>query len=215
MPRVRTRLGMWTTLLVGLALAITGAALAGLVMAEDPARGRAILAVAATDLAAGREPALSLGLAAGLDWRTAAAVTSTVEVTLLFIGFPFLVLAGDWIREKPWAQRMFAKAEARARRRPNSGVVALGALTLAPFIPVGALTSVLVGEVLRLPRTRLLFGLAIANILANIAFGYATAVAIGLFANPALIAALAAGLLILAAVVGGWLASRREREAPA
>ena len=205
--RASHRVDLWIALVLGIGLAVGGAVAALLYAGDDARRAQVLLAVVGAELATGREPALSIGLAAGMDWVTAATITTTIELVLLLVGYPFIVLAGDWVRERRAVKRLFARAEARARRKPNAGVVMLGALTLAPFVPVGALTSVLVGELLRLPSRYLLPVLATALVLANIATAYATSRLISLFPHPELVAAGMTALLLVGAGVA-WLVHR-------
>ncbi|HWH08068.1 MAG TPA: hypothetical protein VNX21_02645 [Candidatus Thermoplasmatota archaeon] len=186
---------LWTLFGLGLLLA---AALAAWV-AGAPDRER-LAVVAATELAAGREAALSTGLALNVPWARAAALTTGIEWSMLLVGAPLLVLGGDWLRERPWVRRRLARAEAFARERPRTGVLALAALTLTPFLPVGALTSVLIGEVLALPLRLLLPALALAELAANFGFAFLASHALGLLPDPRLGAALMAGALLLAAL---------------
>lgn len=200
---------LWTLLALGLALATTTAAW----VATAPDRGRLTL-VAATELAAGRETALSTALAADVPWTRAATLTTAIEWSMLLIGAPLLILGGDWVRERRLVRRHLARAEAYARKRPRTGVLALAALTLTPFFPLGALTSVLIGEVLTLPMVLLIPALALAELVANFGFAFAASRALGLFPDPRLGAVLMVAVLlclVTALALGPRLAARRVR----
>lgn len=196
---------LWTLFGVGLTLGTTVAAW----IATAPDRGRLAL-IAGTELAAGRETALSTGLAAGIPWSRAATVTTGIEWTMLLVGAPLLILGGDLLRETKWLRKRLAKAEAHARKRPRTGILALASLTLMPFFPLGALTSVLVGEVLTLPQARLIPTLLAAEVAANFGFAYLAGKAIGLLPDPRLGAALIAGTLLLIVLTVALWPKRRE-----
>lgn len=188
---------------VGIALAAIGYFLAS---EQKPA----LLVLLAVEVAAGREAGIPAGLAAGLDWRAAALATSFIELTSLFLLFPVLVALAAGLHKLAWLERHLARAQDYARRNPDVDVLALGALTFMPFLPVGALTSVLIGELLRLPSRYLLPVLAAALVLANVAMAYATARLISLFPDPRLVAAAMTALLLVGAGVA-WLVHRRAR----
>lgn len=199
---------LWTFFGLGLCLA---AGLAGWV-ATAPDRTQ-LLVVAGTELAAGRETALSTALALHVPWARAATLTTGIEWSMLLVGAPLLILGGDWIRERPFLRRRLARAEAYARRHPRTGVLALGGLTLMPFFPVGALTSVLVGEMLTLPMVLLIPALALAELAANFGFAFLASRTLALLPDPRLGAAVMAGTLLLAVLaLAFW--PRRKRDAP-
>ena len=202
--RVRRPL-LWTLALLGAALAL----LLGLWVATAEDRVDLLL-VASAELVAGRETALTTAVARGVPWARAATLTTGIEWSMLLVGTPLLVLGGDWVRERRWVRRRLARAEAYARRRPRAGVLALAALTLMPFVPVGALTSVLVGEVLTLPLVLLLPALALAELLANVGFALLASRTLGLLPDPAWAAALVAGALLLTALAMTLWPARRD-----
>ena len=192
---MRRRALLWTLVAAGLLVA---AALAtGVLLADDRA---ALLVVTATELAAGRETALTTALALGVPWARAAALTTGIEWTMLLVGAPLLVLGGDWIRERQIVRRRLARAEAYARSHPRAGILALSAMTLAPFVPVGALTSVLVGEVLTLPQRKLVPALALAELIANVTFAVAASRALAVLPDPRAAAAVMAVVLLAVAL---------------
>lgn len=194
------------SLVLGAALLLAGL-LALLASPERPA----LLAQVGIHLAAGREAGIPAGLAAGLDWHTSAATALVQEWSMLLLGFPLLVLLGDRLHRWPPVARLTSKAEAYAQAHPNVGVFALGGLTLAPFLPIGALTSVLVGELLRLPAMRLLPVLMGAELLANLTVAIAAAAVFSAFPDPRLAAALVSAAMLVATLVGVLLARRRSR----
>lgn len=195
---------LWTLLAVGLGIAAALAAWVG----TAPDRSRLLL-VAATELAAGRETALSTALAADVPWPRAATLTTGIEWSMLLVGAPLLILGGDWVRERRLVQRHLAHAEAHARARPRAGVLALAALTLMPFFPLGALTSVLIGEILRLPMRILLPALALAELAANFGFAFLASHAFGLLPDPRMGAAIVAAVLL--ASIATMVVWRRRR----
>lgn len=194
---------------VSLAIGILIAAAALAYFFASP-RKAALLVLLGVEIAAGREAGLPAGIAAGLDWREAALATSLIELTSLFILFPFLVMLAAGLHRVAWLESHLARAQAYAQRNPDVDVLALGALTFMPFLPVGALTSVLIGELLRLPSRYLLPVLASALVLANVAMAYATARLISFFPEPRLVAAGMSALLLVGAGLA-WLAHRRRR----
>lgn len=203
--RVRRPL-LWTFLSLGVALG--GGVGAWIGLASDRNR---LLLVAATELAAGRETALSTGLAAGVAWSRAATVTLGIEWTMLLVGAPLLILFGDVLRERPFLRKRLARAEAYAATRPRTGIVALSALTLMPFFPLGALTSVLIGEVLTLPQRKLIPALLASEVVANFAFAFLASQAIGLLPDPRMGAGIIAGTLLLAVIaVALWPRKRAQ-----
>lgn len=201
-PRVR-RPDAWTALLLGALLLATGA----LLLWASPHRAP-LLGMLGVELVAGREAALPTGIALGLPWTLAALANVWTEWTMLLLGFPLLALAGDRLLRVPRIEALFHRARAFAHARPNVGVLALGGLTLAPFLPIGALTSVLVGEILGLPQRRLVPILLLAEVAANVTYAYAASAVAGLFPDPRLVAALGALALLLVAAVGAWAGRR-------
>lgn len=174
-----------------------------------PRRG-ALLLLLGVEVAAGREAGIPAGLAAGLGWTDAALATTLIELTSLFGLFPLLVGLATGLHKVSWLEKHLARAQDYARRNPDVDVLALGALTFMPFLPVGALTSVLIGELLRIPSRYLLPVLAGALLLANVATAYATARLLDLFPNPQLVAAGMTALLLVGAGVA-WLVHRARR----
>lgn len=173
-----------------------------------------LLALLAAEIAGGREVGIPTGIALGLGWQSAAVATTFIELTSLFLLFPLLVALAAGLHQVRWLESSLTKAQDYARRNPDVDVLALGALTFAPFVPVGALTSVLIGELLRLPSRYLLPVLAAALVLANIVTGFATAKVLSFFPNPQLVAAMMTALLLLVAA-GAWLVHRLRRRAAA
>lgn len=177
-------------------------------------RGK-LLVLLALEIAGGREASLPAGLATGLTWREAAVAASLIELTALFALFPVLVALASGLHKVRWLESLLARAQAYARKNPDVDVLALGALSFMPFLPVGALTSALIGEMLRLPSRYLLPVLAGSIVIANIVTAYALARLIALFPHPELVAAgMTLALLLgagIAALVHRW---RRRRANP-
>lgn len=159
-------------------------------------------------LLAGREAAIPLGIGAGLSWRASATAAVWLEWSMLLLGFPLLVLLGERIHRWKRAQATLQRAEDFARRRPDAGVLVLGGVTLMPFLPIGALTSVAVGETLGLPSGRLLATLAGAELIANVTVALASASVVSYFPDPALAALVLAGVMLLIGVAIGLLPRR-------
>lgn len=191
--------------LLGVVLAIT--ALAYLL---SHAQRDALLVLLSIEIVGGREASIPSGLAQGLDWHTAAVAVSLIELTSLFLLFPLLVALATGLTRVRWFDATLARARAYASRNPDVDVLALGALTLMPFLPVGALTSVLIGELLRLPSRYLLPTLAAALVLANVLTAYAMDRLISVFPNPQLVAAVMTVLLLAGAGIA-WLLHRARR----
>ena len=196
------------------ALALGGILLAvGLVLLGAlAARGEAgpYLVLGGAELIGGREAAIPAGLSVGLTWPQAAFATTLIEWTMLLLGFPLLVLAGARLARVRRVEAAFHRARVHAQKNPSTGVLALGALTLAPFLPVGALTSVLVGEFLGLPSWRLLPVLLAAEVLANVTVAFSAAAVLDLFPHPQLVAAAASLALVGGALASAWLARRKN-----
>lgn len=169
-----------------------------------------LLALLAAEIAGGREVGIPTGIGVGLTWQSAAIATTLIELTSLFLLFPLLVALAAGLHHVRWLETSLARAQDYARRNPDVDVLALGALTFIPFVPVGALTSVLIGELLRLPSRYLLPVLAAALVLTNVVTGFATAKVLSFFPNPQLVAGIMAAILLLVAA-GVWLAHRMRR----
>ena len=199
------RRDVWVAAVLGAAIAATALAF----LAVHPQKP-ALLVLLTVEIAGGRETGIPAGLAAGLSWTDAAIATSLIELTSLFALFPLLVALAAGLHRVRWFERHLARAQAYARRNPDVDVLALGALTFTPFLPVGALTSVLIGELLLLPSRYLLPVLATALVLANVLTAYATSRLISLFPHPELVAAVMTGLLLVGAGVA-WLVHRARR----
>lgn len=189
----------------GVLLVATGVAL--LLLRPDPWPQ---LGTVGAELAGGREVAIPTAFSLGLPAPEAAATVLLVEWSMLLLGFPLLVLAGDRLARIPRVEALFHRARERAQAHPNTGVLALGALTLFPFLPVGALTSVLIGEFLGLPARRLVPTLMAAEVLAIVTVTASVYALLPLLPDPRLAAGLMAALLLLAALVGGLLGRRRR-----
>lgn len=192
-----------------LGVAIALAALAYLALSPRKAD---LLAVLGLEILGGREVSIPAGLALGLAWPELALVVSFIELTSLFLLFPVLVGLAAGLHKVRWLEGSLARAQAYAQRNPDVDVLALGALTLMPFLPVGALTSVLVGELLRLPSRYLLPTLAAALVLANVSVAWATAKLLSYLPRPELVAAGMAALLLAGAGVAFLLHRRRGAE---
>jgi uncharacterized membrane protein len=194
----------------GLGLVVASVALA-FVFAS--AKRGALLVLLAAEIVGGREPAIPAGIARGLSWQEAATATTLIELTSLFLLFPVLVGLASGLHRWPWLESTLRVAQRYAQRRPDVDVLALCGLTLAPFLPIGALSSVLVGEMLRLPSRWLLPGLAVTLVIANVSFAFAVGALLRSVPHPALVAGILSGALLLGAGVA-WLAHRRaDREA--
>ena len=191
--------------------ALVGALLAtiALVFLALHPQKQALLLLLTVEIAAGREASIPAGLAAGLSWRDASIAATLIELTSLFLLFPLLVGLATGLHKVRWLEAHLARAQDYARRNPDVDTLALGALTLMPFLPVGALTSVLIGELLRLPSRYLLLVLAAALVPANLLTAYATARLLAFFPQPQLVAAAMAALLLVGAALA-WLAHRRK-----
>jgi hypothetical protein len=187
---------------LGIALAATA-----IVYLFGHAQREALLILLTIEILGGREASIPAGLAQRLDWRTAATAVSLIELTSLFLLFPLLVALAAGLRKMRWLDTMLARARAFALRNPDVDVLALGALTLMPFLPVGALTSVLIGELLRLPSRYLLPTLAVSLVLANVITAYAMDRLISIFPDPQLVAGVMTGLLLVGAGTA-WAAHR-------
>ena len=205
--RGRMRRDALVALAAGVALLVLGLAL--FARAALAGEGGPYVLLFSVELAGGREAAIPAGLYAGLTWPQAALATTLVEWTMLLLGFPLLVLAGARLARIRRVEAMFHRARVYAQERPATGVMALGALTLAPFVPVGALTSVLVGEFLGLPSHRLLPVLLGAELAANVAFAYSSAALLGVLPDPRILGALAAGMLLLGVVLSALWGRRK------
>lgn len=197
------RRDVWVSL--GLGLLLAGASLAYLAASDER---NPLLVLLAVEIAAGREAGIPAGIAAGLDWQTAAIAVTLIEWTSLFLGFPLLALLGAALHRMPVVERMSARAQRFAAERPDVGVLSLGALTFMPFLPVGALTSVLIGEILRLPSQRLLPVLAASLALANLAMGAVTAAVLDFVPDPRLVAGGMAALLVAGAAIAALVHRR-------
>ena len=195
--------------LVSLALGVAIAATALVFLALHPQKP-ALLALLAAEVVWGREVGIPTGIGAGLDWQTAALATSLIELTSLFALFPLLVGLAAGLHKVRWLESSLAKAQDYARRNPDVDALALGALTLMPFVPVGALTSVLIGELLRLPSRYLLPTLAAALVMANVLFAFAASRVLAFFPDPQLVA-FAMAALVVAVGAAIWLVARRKR----
>lgn len=207
--RPRMRQDAAVALAAGLVLLTLGGGLLGALMLRGDAGP--FLVVLGVELAAGREAAIPAGLSAGLAWHEAALTTNLIEWTMLLLGFPLLVLAGGRLARVRRVEVLFHRARLHAQAHPNTDVLGLGALTLFPFLPVGALTAVLVGEFLGLPSKRLLPVLLAAEVVANFGFALAASTFLGLFPDPRLPALLLASVLLAVAVAMAVVGSRRER----
>lgn len=192
-------------LALGLGLAAAGAG----ALARAPLQGALALQLG-VHLAAGREAAIPTGLGAGLSWVGSAIAAIWIEWTMLLLGFPLLVLAGERLHRIARIRHALDRAEAFARRRPDAGVLVLGGLTLMPFLPIGALTSVLIGETLGLPSGRMLATLMGAELIANLTVALAAASVIGFFPDPALAALVLAGVVIVIGVAVALIPRRLQ-----
>lgn len=165
-----------------------------------------VLAQVAAHLAAGREAGIPTGIAVGLGWRASFLAALLLEWTMLLAAFCALDLARERLRAWPWARERLERAEAWARGRERAGVLLLGGVTLMPFLPIGAITSLVVGEALALPALPLLATLMLAELAANLMVALAAASVVSLLPDPALAAG---AMALLAVLLGLWLARRR------
>lgn len=207
---VKARRDAWASLGLGLVLAIVSVATWFGIWTRDPRTATTMSVQTGLHLAFGREGAIPAGLAGGLTWMQSFLTAQALEWSMLFLGFPLIVLFGEALHHIRPIRRVLDAAEAFAHRRPNAGILALGGMTLVPWLPFGALTAVFIGEALRLPSRRLLPVIALAELLANLSFALATAFAVSRLPDPRLAAAAIAGVFILLSI-GAALWPRRDK----
>lgn len=162
--------------------AVAAVSLGAAFLAASP-RGAA-LAQLAMHLAAGREAAIPLGLVGGLPWPTSFLLATLLEWTMLLAVVPLAGLASARLHRWRPVRDAILRAESYAARRPDAGVLFLGAVTLTPFLPIGAITSLFVGVVLGLPKRRLVPVLMLAELAANLYVALAAASLVALFPEP-------------------------------
>lgn len=196
-------------LLAAASLAAWGA----LAFEGDPQAGRFALQTT-LHLAFGRETAIPAALATGTSWPLAFVAAQALEWSMLLLGFPLIVLFGEGLHHIGPIRRVLDRAESFAKLRPDAGILLLGAMTLVPWLPLGALTAVFIGEAVRLPSRKLVPVVALAELVANLSFAYFTAVAAARFPDPRLAAAAFAGLFLVLSLAAAFWPRRRRAQTP-
>lgn len=202
-------------LLLGIAIALLGLLVMGLVAFWSPETSRMIGAMTFSNIIFGRAVSMSIGYAAGHPHSLVIPVNMWVETVLVLLFYPVFVFSMRKMVEFPRLKRFLERTRTAAERHHGQvrryGIAGLFIFVWLPFWMTGPVVGSAIGYLLGFPAwltvSVVLIGTYIAmGGWAYLLFGLNTrAATIGPWASVLLV-----GLIILVVLGGYWLSRRRE-----
>ncbi len=204
-------------LFLGIASAVVGLLVMGLVAFWSPETSRMIGAMTFSNIIFGRAVSMSIGYAAGYSHSLVIPVNMWVETVLVLLFYPVFVFSMCKLVEFPRLKRYLDRTRAAAERHHSRvrryGIAGLFIFVWLPFWMTGPVVGSAIGYLLGFPAwltvSVVLIGTYIAmGGWAYLLFGLNTrAAAIGPWASVLLV-----GVIILIVLGGYWLSRRRENK---
>lgn len=204
-------------LLLGIAIALVGLIVMGLVAFWSPQTSHMIGAMTFTNIIFGRAVSMSIGYAGGYGHALVVSVNLWIEAVLVLLFYPLFVFSMRKLVELPSLKRYLERTHAAAERHQDKvrryGIVGLFLFVWFPFWMTGPVVGSAIGYLLGFPSwltvSVVLAGTAIAmGGWAYLLFGlHDRAAEFGSWA-PALII----GIIILIILTGYWLNRRGKKQ---
>lgn len=202
-------------LLLGIATALLGLIIMGLVAIWSPQSSRMIGAMTVSNITLGRAVAMSIGYAGGYGHALVVAVNMWVETVLVLLFYPVFVFSMRKLVVLPGLKGYFGRMQAAAERHHEQvrryGIIGLFTFVWFPFWMTGPVVGSAIGYLLGFPAWLTLLVVLAGTYLAMGAWAY---VLFGVQARAAEYATWAPVLvvvLIVAIVLLGYWLNRRGK----
>lgn len=202
-------------LLLGIAIAVVGLFVMGLVAIWSPQTSEMIGAMSFTNLVFGTVVAMSIGYAAGYGHSLVIPVNMWVETVVVLLFYPVFVLSMRKLVEFPRLKRFLDRTQAAAELHHDKvrryGVIGLFLFVWFPFWMTGPVVGSAIGYLLGFPAWLTLSVVIAGTFMTMLGWAY---LLFGLYTRAAVFGPWAAitiiGLIILC-VIAGYLLNRRGR----
>jgi uncharacterized membrane protein len=197
-------------LLLGIAIAVVGLIIMGLVAFWAPQTSRMIGAMTFTNITLGRAVSMSIGYAGGYGHDLVVSVNIWVETVLVLLFYPVFVFSMRKLVEFPRLKRFLERTSAAAERNRDTvrryGIIGLFVFVWFPFWMTGPVVGSAIGYLLGFPARLTLSVVLAGTYIAMVAWAY---LLFGLHTRAAVFGpwapALIIGLAIFFILAGYWL----------
>jgi uncharacterized membrane protein len=206
-------------LLLGIAVALVGLIVMGLVALWSPQTSRMIGAMTFSNLIFGRSVSMSIGYAGGYGHALVVPVNMWVETVLVLLFYPVFVFSMRKLVVFPRLKRFIDRTHAAAERHHDKvrryGIIGLFTFVWFPFWMTGPVVGSAIGYLLGFPAWLTLSVVLVGTYIAMAGWAYllfdlhTRAAVFGPWA-PALIV----GIIILIVLAGYWLNRRGKNQQP-
>ena len=204
-------------LLLGIAVALVGLIVMGVVAFWSPQTFHIFGVMSFTNIIFGRAVSMSLGYAGGYDHALVLPVNMWVETVLVLLFYPLFVFSMRKLVVFPILKRFLERTHAAAERHHDKvrryGIVGLFIFVWVPFWMTGPVVGAAIGYLLRFPAWLTLSIVLAGTCIAMLGWGY---LLFGLYTRVAvfgpLIPAFIVGILILVVLASYWLNRDRKRD---
>ena len=204
-------------LLLGIAIALVGLIIMGLVAFWSPQTSRMIGAMTFSNIVFGRAVSMSIGYAGGYGHAIVISVNIWVETIMVLLFYPVFVFSMRKLVEFPSLKRFLERTRKAAEHHRDKvrryGIIGLFAFVWFPFWMTGPVVGSAIGYLLGFPAW-----LTLSVVLAGtyIAMGGWAYLLFGLHTRAAVFGpwapAMIVGLIILMIVAGYWLNRHEKKE---
>ena len=207
-------------LLLGIAIALIGLIVMGLVAFWSPQTSRMIGAMSITNVLFGRAVSMSIGYAGGYGHSLVVPVNIWVETVLVLLFYPVFVFSVLKLVEFPRLKRFLEGTQAAAERHHDKvrryGIAGLFVFVWLPFWMTGPVVGSAIGYLLGFPAWLTLSVVLVGTYIAMVAWAYllfdlyTRAAEFGPWAPVFIV-----GLIILMILAGYWLNRHGKNRNPA
>ena len=205
---------------LGIAVALLGPVVAGVVAFGSPQVFHLFGVMSFTNIVFGRAVSMSIGYAGGYGHALVVPVNMWVETVLVLLFYPLFVFSMRKLVVFPSLKRFLDRANAAAERHEDKvrryGIVGLFVFVWFPFWMTGPVVGAAIGYLLRFPAWLTLSIVLAGTYVAMLAWAWllfnlhARAAVFGPWAPGAIV-----GVLIVIVLAGYWIRRRRRGEKPA
>jgi uncharacterized membrane protein len=203
-------------MLLGIAIALAGLIVMGMVAIWSPPTSEIIGAMSFTNLMLGTVVSMSIGYAAGYGHVLVIAVNMWMETVVVVLFYPVFVLSVRKLAVFPRLKRILERTQAAAERHHDKvrrfGVVGLFVFVWIPFWMTGPVVGSVIGYMLGFPAWLTLSVVIAGTFMTLLVWAY---ILFGLFTRAAVFGTWAAiliiGLIILFIIIGYLLNRRGEK----
>ena len=202
-------------LLLGVAVALVGLIVMGLLFFGSPQTLRMIGVMSFTNIVFGWAVSMSMGYAGGYGHALVMPVNMWVETVLVLLFYPLFVFSMRKLVVFPILKRFLERTHAAAERHHDKvrryGIVGLFIFVWVPFWMTGPVVGAAIGYLLRFPAWLTLSIVLAGTYIAMLGWGY---LLFGLYTRVAVFGpwmpAFIVGILILIVLASYWLNRRRS-----